>query len=114
MLMTTYHSERIRMLTQRAKEGSSKISDLDIGEIYYLKCLLEYIRSYRQKEISADDLLASQKVLEMKLEHYYMHCEMFDRAAEISNRYSEVLTEAEKHGCPICQKLVRIFDGREK
>ena len=31
----------------------------------------------------------------------------------IRNSYSEVLTEAEKHGCPICRKLVRIFDGRE-
>lgn len=34
--------------------------------------------------------------------------------AEINNRYSDLLTQAEKHGCPICKKLVRIFDGREK
>lgn len=34
--------------------------------------------------------------------------------AQINNRYSQVMTEAEKEGCPICKKLVRIFDGREK
>ena len=33
--------------------------------------------------------------------------------AGIRNGYSEVLTEAEKTGCPVCKKLVRIFDGRE-
>ena len=33
--------------------------------------------------------------------------------AKIRNRYSPVMTEAEKNGCPICKKIVRIFDGRE-
>lgn len=33
--------------------------------------------------------------------------------ADIRNRYSHIMTEAEKHGCPICKNLVRIFDGRE-
>lgn len=38
---------------------------------------------------------------------------LFAYHADICNRYSPVMTEAEKHGCPICKKLVRIFDGRE-
>ena len=38
---------------------------------------------------------------------------LFEHHASIRNRYSPVMTEAEKHGCPICKKLVRIFDGRE-
>ena len=33
--------------------------------------------------------------------------------AKIRNRYSPVMTDAEKNGCPICKKIVRIFDGRE-
>jgi len=33
--------------------------------------------------------------------------------AAVRNRYSHILTEAEKQGCPICKKLVRIFDGRK-
>lgn len=52
----------------------------------------ELISSYRNNEFR-----------EKLLQHY----------AHINNRCSEVLTEAEKHGCPVCKKLVRIFDGRE-
>ena len=33
--------------------------------------------------------------------------------AQLRNRYSPVLTDAEKNGCPICKRLVKIFDGRE-
>lgn len=28
-------------------------------------------------------------------------------------RHSHILTEAEKCGCQICRKIVKIFDGRE-
>ena len=109
-----YRSERIQELTDRAKKLDKYIKDLEIGESCYLLALENAISSYRRKLIDRDQLLDVQKDLKMQLEKYYQHTEMFDRHIHICNRYSGVLIEAEKHGCPVCRKLVRIFDGREQ
>lgn len=108
----TCRSKRIKMLTERAKSGNRYILDLDIGESCYLLSLISQIHAYRTKQISADELYHRQKELETKLESYYQHCALYDMHISIRNRYSHVLTDAEKHGCPICKKLVKIFDGR--
>ena len=106
------HSERITMLTERAKSGSSYINDLDIGESCYLLSLLSAVRLFRLRSMTSDELFHEQKRLEQQLLRYYQHRELFDHHVRIGNRYSEVLTDAEKHGCPICRKLIRILDGR--
>lgn len=108
-----YRSERIRNLTDRAKQRDKYTADLEIGESCYILALESAINSYRLKLIDKNKLLDIQKDLKMQLEKYYQHTEIFDRHIHIRNQYSEVLTEAEKCGCPICKKLVRIFDGRE-
>ena len=101
------------MLTDRAKKGGNYIDDLDIGESCYLLSLITLIGSFRMKLITSEELFHKQKELERQLEKYYQWGEIFDRHVQIRNGYSEVLTEAEKGRCPICKKLVRIFDGRD-
>lgn len=110
----TYRSERIEELTNRAKRNDKHIADLDIGETAYLITLIDYIRQFRRNEIDANELRTNQMKLRAKLEVYYRHCEIYEQAADRRNRYSPVLTEAEKYGCPICKKIVRIFDGRDR
>ena len=107
------YTQRIQELTARAKEGNDYTMDCDIGETAYLDTLLVYIRDWKVKKTDKETLIRKQKELEQKLLSYYQHCEMFDRHIQINNRYSHILTEAEKSGCPICKKIVRIFDGRE-
>ena len=123
------------MLTERAKKLEPYIYDLDIGESCYLLALVSAIELFRMKCIESDELYKKQKDLENMLlkyyQHreiddiqqkdlenmllkYYQHREIDDIHIRIANRYSPVMTDAEKTGCPICQKLVRIFDGREK
>lgn len=104
---------RITQLTERAKQGSAHTADLDIGESCYLLSLIGAVRLFRMKCMSSDELFHEQKRLEAELLRYYQHCELFDRHTVIRNRYSEVLTEAEKSGCEVCRRLVRIFEGRE-
>lgn len=104
---------RIKELTARAKESNDYTMDCDIGEAAYLETLLLYIKEWQNKQINKETIIQKQKELEQKLLSYYQHCEMFDRQIQINNRYSHILTEAEKSGCPICKKIVRIFDGRE-
>ncbi len=106
------YDTRIETLTDRAKKNRDYIDDLDIGESCYLLSLMVLIRSFRMKLITSDELFHKQKELEHQLQKYYQWGEIFDRHVSIQNCYSNVLTEAEKTGCPVCRKLVRIFDGR--
>ena len=107
------YPQRINELTARAKAGNDYTKDCDIGEAAYLETLIALIREWQSGRMSKDTLIKNQKELESKLMSYYQHREMFDRHIQINNRYSHILTEAEKTGCPICRKIVRIFDGRE-
>ena len=105
--------DRVKELTARAKESNDYTMDCDIGEAAYLETLIVFIKEWQNGQMKKDTLIKKQKELESKLLSYYQHREMFDRHIQINNRYSHILTEAEKSGCPICKKLVRIFDGRE-
>lgn len=107
------YSERISTLTERAKNGSNYIADLNIGESCYLLSLITQIQAFRIKQLTTNELFHKQKELERQLEKYYQQQEINDLHIYIRNHYSHILTEAEKQGCPICKKLVRIFDGRE-
>lgn len=107
------YRSRIEELTDRAKSSNTYTADLDIGESCYLLSLIGAVKLFRMKCMSSDDLYHEQKRLEAELLKYYQHRELFDLHTTIRNRYSYLLTEAEKNGCPICGKLVRIFEGRE-
>lgn len=107
------YTDRISDLTGRAKETHPYTKDTNIGERAYILALSAQIRAYREKHISRDELMKAQAELKSELLKYYQQREMFDRHIGINNRYSPLLTEAEKTGCPVCRKLVRIFDGRE-
>ena len=106
------YEQRISELTDRAKAGNEYSDDCDLGEQFYLELLSLFVEKYEQRIISRDDLVKKQKALRIRLEKYYQWGEIFDRHVSVRNSYSNVLTEAEKHGCPVCKKLVRIFDGR--
>ena len=107
------YQNRLNELTDRAKKASTYTADLDIGESCYLLALLSAVRLFRMKCMSGDELYHKQKELEAQLLRYYQHRELFDLHVSIGNAYSHVLTDAEKNGCPICRRLVRIFDGRK-
>lgn len=107
------YESRISELTERAKIGNKKTDDTDIGEEAYLAVLNVYVDQYHQGKISKDNLIRQQKTLRLKLEQHYQHKEIDELHILIRNRYSHILTEAEKSGCPICKKLVRFFDGRD-
>ena len=107
------YTDRISNLTERAKELHPYVRDTNIGERAYILALSTEIRAFREKHISRDDLTKVQAELKNELLKYYQQREMFDRHININNRYSPLLTQSEKTGCPVCRKIVRIFYGRE-
>lgn len=107
------YQARLAELTSRAKKANTYTADLDIGESCYLLSLIGAVKLFRMKCMSSDELYYEQKRLEAELLKYYQHRELFDLHTAIRNRYSPVLTEAEKSGCEVCRKLIRIFEGRK-
>lgn len=61
---------------------------------------LEQAKSEKQKSIRDFENLSR------KYEIYYDH-------ARRRVKISQLLTEADKHGCEICRRVSRVFDGRE-
>ena len=109
-----YYSERIKELTERAKDENEYTLDCDVGECAYLFTLITMIKAFKSGGMSKQELIEKKKILVDKLSVHYQHREIYDMHIDTRNRYSNVMTEAEKSGCPICKKIVRIFDGREK
>ena len=107
------YSERIKELTERAKAENEYTLDCDVGECAYLFTLIIMIKAFKSGNMSKKELIEKKKILVDKLTNHYQHREIYDMHIDIRNRYSNVLTEAVKSGCPICKKIVKIFDGRE-
>lgn len=109
----TYRSE-LDKLIERAKQKDPKADGLFLGEKFFVELLHFYIGQYRINHLTADELKTKKKLLERDLINYWDNKAMFANDCEIRNKQSQWFIKAEKEGCPICRKLVRIFDGREK
>ncbi|MBR2176315.1 MAG: hypothetical protein IJ861_05135 [Clostridia bacterium] len=100
-------------LERMAKNGDAPPQNLTFsGKLYYLSMVQLYSLFYNH-------IYTREQAKEIKaglIEDYKNNLfkeKLLDYHAGINNRCSHILTEAEKSGCPICKKLVRIFDGRE-
>ena len=104
---------KINELIERAKLKDPKSDGLNLGEKFFIELLHFYIEQYRINQITADELKAKKKLLERDLKNYWDLQRIFKQDCEIRNHQSQWFIKAEKEGCPICKKLVRIFDGRD-
>lgn len=111
-LMMTCRSE-VKELVERAKQKDPKSDGLNLGEKFFVELLHFYIGQYRINQLTADELKSKKKLLERDLMNYWDLQRIFKQDCEIRNTQSQWFIKAEKEGCPICKKLVRIFDGRD-
>ena len=108
----SYQSE-IAELTERAKRRNPRADGLNLGEKFFVELLHFYIGQYRINRLTEDELKAKKKLLERDLMNYWDLQRIFKQDCEIRNTQSQWFIKTEKEGCPICKKLVRIFDGRD-
>lgn len=78
----------------------------------YLSLRILY-REYRSGAIEKKQARQEKRKLIDEYELMMLHHRAYQQATERANRYSPLLVEAEKSGCDVCRKIVRIFDGRE-
>lgn len=69
---------------------------------------------YRHREITLEQARKEKERLARKYIQAARFQVVYQQAVEIRNHMGQYLTEATKHGCPICKKLVKIFEGRER
>ncbi len=69
---------------------------------------------YRHGIIDLEQAKNEKHLLVQEFQKEQRFHEVYQDAVRIRNTMSHKLTAAEKEGCPHCQELVQIFDGRLK
>lgn len=106
-------SDMVSELERKAMQGYEMPKGLSQSQqIFYLSMVRLY-ELYRNKTYTKEQAHNMKLDLIAQYRNNEFYEKLLAHHAQIHNRYSNVMTEAEKHGCLICKRLVRIFDGRE-
>lgn len=100
-------------LERLAAKGDPLPDNLTAPEQWLYLSLRILYREYRSGAIEKKQARQEKRKLIDEYELMMLHHRAYQQATERANRYSPLLVEAEKSGCDVCRKIVRIFDGRE-
>ena len=106
----TVEPERIERL---ALNGQPMPEDVGFSDKLLYLSMRSLYDLYRRGGISREEAKAVKIKLTEDHRRFSFEEKLLDHHANIRNGYSHIMTEAEKEGCPICRKIVKIFDGRE-
>jgi len=68
---------------------------------------------FRNGTVSKEQAKIEKRKVISQCELALLYYKCFFEASQKQNKISHILTDAEKSGCEICKKIVKIFDGRE-
>lgn len=106
-------SDRLLELEKKAQHGEDMPTDLTQSEQLFYLSMVQLYKLFYDHTYDREQAKSAKQDLITAYKNNAFWEKLFEHHASIRNRYSPVMTEAEKHGCPICRELVRIFDGRE-
>lgn len=102
----------LEKLEHRAMKGMDMPEGLTQSQqCYYLSMIQLYALYYNHTYTKEQAKNAKQQILSAYSKNEFRE-KLLMYHAKLRNTYSPLLTEAEKTGCPVCRKIVRIFDGR--
>jgi hypothetical protein len=104
---------RINELERLVAKGDPLPDNLTAPEQWLYLSLRTLYREYRAGAITKEQAAAEKAKLTDGYGIANLHYRAYMQASARVNRYSPLLTEAEKNGCDVCRKIVRILDGRE-
>ena len=105
--------DKLFELEKKASHGEEMPKGLTQSEQLFYLSMVQLYKLYYDHTYSREQAKNIKQDLIAAYQNNAFWEKLFEHHASIRNRYSPVMTEAEKHGCPICRELVRIFDGRE-
>lgn len=101
-------------LEKMAMNGLPPPKELSLaGKKFYLS-MVDLYRLFRSGVYNRDQAHDIKLDLVKDYQNELFREKLTDHHADIRNRYSHLLIQAEKEGCPVCRELVKIFDGRVK
>ena len=69
---------------------------------------------YRHRQITLEQAKREKDQLVQEYVKAARFQVIYQQAVEVRNHMGQYLMMATKHGCPVCKKLVEIFEGRER
>lgn len=111
---STLDEAALRDLERMASDGEYPDSFTGLSDRLYYMSMMNLYELYRK---GVYDRNRAKQIKSDLLKEYRQNAfgeDLLRHHTYIRNRYSHILTEAEKSGCLICKKLVRVFDGRDQ
>ena len=105
--------DKLSELEKKAKHGEEMPQGLTQSEQLFYLSMVKLYELWNSHTYDREYARAAKQELIAAYQNNAFAENLIHHHAQIRNRYSPVMTEAEKSGCPICRKLVRIFDGRD-
>lgn len=106
--------DRLKDLESLAMKNEDLPDDATMPEILFFQGMRNLHYQYRIKAIDIDTAKAEKHRLVEEYKRVMIMYNCWTEAILVRNLMSDALTDAEKNGCLRCQRLVRIFDGRER
>ena len=97
-----------------ARHGQPMPDNMRLTEILLYQSLRLLYRSYKLKIVSKEQAKSEKARIIQQFGVQNLWERTDAESAERWHKYQVVQSEAEKHGCEICRRIVRILDGREK
>ena len=107
-------SDRLLELEKKAQHGEDMPTGLTQSEQLFYLSMVNLYQAYYSHQYDREQAKSAKQDLITAYKNNAFAENLLQHHANIRNRYSPVMTEAEKHGCDICKRLVKIFDGREQ
>lgn len=96
-----------------AKKGTPMPDNATLADTLFYQNLRLLYREYKEGIISKEQ----GKIVKNKLVQQYGVQKLWEKCAQTDHerwrKYQLLQTEAVKHGCSICKKIVAVLDGRE-
>lgn len=77
----------------------------------YLSLRLLY-KEHKAGMVTREQAAKEKRAILDQYELAKLHYSAYQQTTERTNRYGYLFAEAEKSGCDVCRKIVRILDGR--
>lgn len=104
---------KIQVIEREAMSGREIPEDYTQPEQLLFLSLRVLHWEYRHRVITKEQAKEEKALLARDYIQAARFQVVYQESIEARNRMGQYLTEAVKHGCPICKKIVEIFDGRE-
>lgn len=105
---------KIQVIEREAMSGREIPEDYTQPEQLLFLSLRVLHWEYRHRVITKEQAKEEKALLAREYIQAARFQVVYQEAIEARNRMGQYLTDAVKHGCPICKKIIEIFDGREK